>query len=814
MYKWTLALAFVGWSAALSAQGVLTGQVTDRAGEPLVGANVWVVEAKTGNPTNQNGVYQIDGLPPGAYTVRVSYVGYERVLRKTSIREGTSKTILHIQLEEEIVAFEELVVSATRAGRKTPFTYVDLGREELEENNLGQDVPFQLQWTPSTVVTSDAGTGIGYTGIWIRGTDPSRINVTINGIPLNDAESQQVFWVDLPDFLSSTEDVQIQRGVGTSTNGAGAFGATVNLNTVKFNPEPYATISGSTGSFGTWRGNLQAGTGLLRDHFTFEGRLSRITSDGYIDRAEAELSSYFLTGAYIDDKTMLRFNLFSGSELTYQAWNGVPEAFIDDPELRTYNSAGTEKEGEPYDNEVDDYTQTHYQLLFNRELSRNWHLNLAGHYTRGAGFFEQYKADQSLAGYGLPAVSIGSEQVTETDLIRRRWLDNNFYGATWAARYVGNGSRFQLTVGGAWSRYEGRHFGEVIWARFFSDGEIRHRYYDNDAEKLDLNSYAKVSYEIGDALNLFLDLQYRRVDYEFLGFDQDGSNVTQTDRLHFFNPKAGLYFRLSEQSSVYASFAVANREPNRDDYVDSSPVSRPAPERLLNTELGYERQWKKARVQANFYHMFYEDQLVLTGQLNDVGAYTRTNVPESYRLGVELNGAWQALTTLELSGNATLSRNRIRAFTEFVDQYDLDFNYLGQAIVEHRETDLGFSPSFIAAWELNWTPFAKPLQKAKHDFALALLGKYVGQTYLDNTGSEDAALDPYSFVDLRLSYALPLKRSGGSLELTFLLRNLLDTRYETNGWVYRYEYDGQLTRDLGLYPQAGRNFLAGVVWKL
>ena len=793
-------------STAAGAQGVVKGQVFDENGLPLAGANVLVVETKQGGATNENGTYRIADVKPGAYTLRITYVGYETTSRKAVVEKGQSLLELDVSLDPRFIQVDGLVVRATRAGEKTPITYTNLDAEEIGKSNLGQDVPFLLRWTPSAVVTSDAGTGIGYTGIRIRGTDPTRINVTINGIPLNDAESQGVFWVDLPDFTSSATDIQIQRGVGSSTNGAGAFGASINLNTAQLRTQPYAEISSTVGSFNTLKGNLQFGTGLLKDKFTVDGRLSRITSDGYIDRATADLQSYYLSGAFMGEKSSLRFITFSGHEVTYQAWYGVPPQYLDNEELRTFNPAGMEKEGEPYDNEVDDYRQTHYQLIYNSQLNPHWSLNLATHYTRGKGFYEQYKANEALADYGLDNISMGGEVVSTTDLVRRLWLDNDFYGAVYGLNFQSSSGRLDATLGGGYHVYEGLHFGEVAWAKFASNSEKDERYYENDARKSDFNIFTKFNYQLLPRLNAYLDLQYRRVGYDFLGFNRDGENVEQSISLDFFNPKAGLYYELSPRSHAYASFAVANREPNRNDYVESTLDSRPEPETLYNTEVGYRRNWNKAALGLNFYHMYYRDQLALNGEVNDVGAYTRINIDKSYRLGLELMGGLEITSGLRLDANATLSRNRVVAFTEFADVYDAGFNWLGQEAIGHVHTDLSFSPDIITGANLTYEVFRKD---PKHGLAFSLLNKYVGRQYIDNTSDLENSIDPYTFSDLRIRYVF---RPGFAREvaLTLLARNLLDAQFETNAWSYRYIFDGDVALDQGYFPQAGRNFLMGV----
>ena len=542
---------------------------------------------------------------------------------------------------------------------------------------------------------------------------------------------------------------------------------------------------------------------MLKEKFSVEARLSQINSDGYIDRASADLSSWFLSGAYKGKNSLLRLNAFSGHEVTYQAWNGVPEEFIDDENLRTFNSAGTEKEGEPHDNEVDDYKQTHYQALYNTQFNLNWNLNLALHYTKGAGFFEQYKADQTLADYSIADIVVEDATISSSDLIRRRWLDNDFYGTTYALNFLSDNNRLEATLGGAYNIYEGDHFGEVIWARYASDSEIGQRYYDNDARKTDFNIFGKVNYELLYGLNGYLDLQYRRVGYDFLGYNNDLENVEQRDQLNFFNPKLGLFYELKENTSLYASFGVANREPNRNDYTENPASSRPRPERLYNTELGFRHNWKKAALGLNVYHMAYKDQLALNGQINDVGAYQRINIDKSYRLGLEIVAEAALTSALSISANTTLSRNKAEQFSEFVDTYDADFNWLTQTEILRENTDLAFSPSLIAGGELNYE-----LLRGKEDqfLDLSLLSKYVGKQYIDNTGDENNVLDAYFFSDFKISYSVKTDWFE-EIGINLMVRNIFDSLIETNAWSYRYLLDGEATILKGFYPQAGRNFL-------
>ncbi|MCU0355815.1 MAG: TonB-dependent receptor [Cytophagales bacterium] len=798
-------------SQAAWAQFTVSGLVTS-GGEPLPGATVVLQGTFKGTVTDPEGRYELRNLSAGKHTLAASFVGYQKAIQDLEL---TGNQTLDFTLERAAYVADEVVVSATRATTKSGTTFTNLSREEIAKQNLGQDLPFLLNQTPSVVVNSDAGAGVGYTGIRIRGSDPTRINVTVNGIPLNDAESHGVFWVNMPDFASSVDNIQIQRGVGTSTNGAASFGATVNVQTNSLNEKPYAEFTNGYGSFNTWRHTAKVGTGLINGRWAFDGRLSRITSDGFVDRASSNLKSFFLSGGYYHKGTMLKANVFSGREITYQAWNGVPEArlrndregmlaFIDrnglnetqaqnllTSDARRYNFY-------QYDNQVDDYQQDHYQFFFTQEINRRWTANAALHYTRGRGFFEEFVYDDALASYNISDVAIGADTIRRTDLVRRRWLDNHFYGAVWSVAY-NSLKRLSVTVGGGWNHYQGKHFGEVIWARFAGNSNVRQRYYDNDATKADFNTYAKANYDFTDKLNLFVDLQYRRIGYTFVGFDQNLQNVQQTALFHFFNPKAGLTYRLSPGSSVYASYSVANREPTRNDFVESTPQSRPQAENLRNLEVGFRRQSKDYAFSANYYLMDYRNQLVLTGQVNDVGAYTRTNIARSYRTGVELEGSVR-LNRRTVAANATFSRNKVRDFREFLDNFDTG----EQEVRQYRRTDIAFSPNLIAAGTLTYAP-AKGLE-------ISWLSKYVGSQYLDNTSNAARRLDAFFVNDLRLNYVWKPKFVK-EIGLNALVNNVFNHAYEPNGYTFGYLAGGAEVRENFYYPQAGTNFLLSATVK-
>jgi iron complex outermembrane receptor protein len=696
------------------------------------------------------------------------------------------------------MALREAEVSALRAGDRAPFARTLVTRDEIQRINTGVDLPYLLEQQPGVVSTSDAGTGIGYTYMRIRGTDATRTNITINGVPFNDPESQGAFLVNLPDLASSAEDIEIQRGVGTSTNGPGAFGASINVRTTAVRPDAWGQIGLSGGSFNTQRYSVSAGTGSIGAHdadkFSLDVRLSSITSDGFVDRATADLKSYFLQGAWLDAKgrRSMRFITFRGREVTYQAWAGVDPAVLDTN--RTFNPY-------TYENEVDNYDQAHYQLLFDQRLGKNADLNITLFRVLGAGYFEQFREGDDLATYGIAPALINGDSVFTTDLIRRRWLDNVLTGANVSANIKLGAHR--LVLGGNLSDYQGDHFGEVIWARFSGAADIRDRYYDNDARKTDANAFAKLTYALTDAIDVYGDAQVRQVDYRFLGFNNDLENITQRVNYTFFNPKAGLLWRMRDGARVYASFAVANREPNRNDLEETTPTSRPRSERLLDYELGYERRSARFTAGINAYYMDYRDQLVLTGELNDVGAALRTNVAESHRAGVELMWAVQAARRLTWRANASFSSNQVRNFVEFVDDWDTGV----QRVIEQGTTDLAFSPSIVAGSELSCRFWE---QQGRGQADLTFVTKYVGRQYLDNTGSPDRMLDPFLVNDLRLNIGLTGTKTFQRIDINLTARNLFSERYESNGWVYSFFEGGGRRSFVGLYPQAPLHFLGGL----
>lgn len=692
-------------------------------------------------------------------------------------------------------------VNALRATGKTPIAFTNISKSEIEKGNLGQDLPYIISLTPSVVTSSDAGAGVGYTGFRVRGSDPTSINVTVNGIPLNDSESQGVWWVNMPDFSSSIENIQIQRGVGTSTNGASAFGASVNLKTDGLKKNPYFTTSNSMGSFGTLKNNIEFGTGLINNKFAFDGRVSKISSDGYIDRATSNLKSLYLQGTYFGASSVIKALVFTGNERTYQAWYGVPLNYLDSN--RTFNPY-------TYKNEVDNYGQIHYQLHYSKQLSTETTVNIAAHFTHGEGYYEQEKIGEDFADYGLENIILSDDTISSTNLIRRKWLNNDFGGFTYSLNHK-MGS-LDLVLGGASNSYSGQHYGNIIWAEYASNGAINHQYYWNKAEKLDHNFYAKANYKYSDATNLYLDLQRRRVDYIFEGYDRNGVPSEQEVSHAFFNPKIGLFHDLNQSQSIYVSFAVANKEPNRNDYVENKADEYPSHETLYDTEVGYKQSGEKFSLGVNLYHMKYKNQLVLTGQINDVGAYRRANIDESYRKGIEIEGTYKLANKLSWVGNMTLSENKILNHTEYVDNWDT----WGQEKIDYENTDLAFSPTAIWASIFNY--------KVDKNISIDFISKYVGEQFIDNTSSDDRKLDDYLVTNLRLAYEWDSKIFK-TTKLTLQVNNLLDNEYVSNAWVYRFVSDGYDPREYDHYvnvdsergynmaayfPEATRNYLLGL----
>ena len=691
-------------------------------------------------------------------------------------------------LKRAALFLEPVEVRATRAAENAPFTKTTLTQAQISVQNLGQDLPYLLNQTPSVVVNSDAGNGIGYTGIRIRGSDATRINMTINGIPYNDAESQGLFFVNLPDLASSLKDVQVQRGIGTSSNGAGAFGATMNFSTNQFNLDPYAELNNSVGSFNTWKHTVKAGSGLINDHFTLDARLSKVSSDGFIDRASTDLSSFYVSGAYITQNSSVRLNVMSGKEKTYQAWNGIPEADLENN--RRANYSGTEKPGTPYDNETDNYQQDHYQLFFNHRFSSALEFNTAVFLTKGKGYYENYKADQAFSDYGLDDFILNDDTLTQTDLVRQLWLDNDFYGQIFSMQY--KQPRTTITVGGGWNNYKGKHFGMIPWAE--AGVPIEHRWYDLRAEKYDVNAYTKLLHRIATGLELFGDIQFRNVNYDLGGF-RNNPGLIINNNYNFINPKAGITYS-NRGTRIYMSYSHAAKEPNRDDF-EAGAAQQPRPEKMHDVEAGLEKKNQAYSWGMNVFYMKYKDQLVPTGKINDVGAYTRINIPDSYRAGVELQGAAEFFPWFNVSGNITVSTNKVTDFTEYYDDYDNG----GQKSLFHRRADIAFSPAVTGAAAINFIPVKNA--------SLTLLSKYVSRQYMDNTSNRARSLNPYYVQDMRVSYTLNNKLFKQT-NLVLQVNNVFDKKYEANGYTFSYLYEGSFVTENYYFPMAGRNVMFAV----
>ncbi len=790
----------------LYSQAKINGKFFSMSEDKILGATVLVRPDEKKVDVNSDGSFSLDNIMLGEKQLEFFAPGFD--LKVQYFRLTTSDTSLLVQLFLKSKQLEDVTIIATRSGDKSPTSFTNLDKKQLQRNNFGQDLPTLLETTPSAVSTSDAGTGIGYTGIRIRGTDPSRTNVTINGIPINDAESHDVYWVNMPDLTSSTENIQIQRGVGSSTNGAAAFGASINIKTDDIRQKSYMSLDNAGGSFGTIRNTIKAGTGLINSKYTLDVRLSNILSNGYIDRASSNLKSYYISGAYVGEKSILRANIFSGHERTYQSWYGTPESklfgdataqnayadrnYLSDADRANLLNSGRTYNFYTYKNQEDNYKQSHYQLYLTHTLSPKTVFNIAAHYTRGAGYYEEYQTDDKLSNYGLADVKIGTDTIKTSDIIRRRWLDNHFYGTVYSLSHDTE-KGLKLTFGGSANVYEGGHFREVIWAKFASNGNLGDRYYSDYANKAEVNNYFKASYDIRK-WSLFADAQYRVIQYKYV---EEASAQMQTANFRFFNPKVGLTYAIDAENKVYASWSVGHREPVRKDFIESKVSSRPSFEQLFDYEFGYKFKNNRFFTAVNGYFMDYNNQLVLTGQINDVGSYTRVNVKKSYRAGIELEAGIKVFSKLNVLGNLTLSQNKIASFTEYVDAYDAVDNY-SQTEIAHKNTDIAFSPNAIAALIFIYEP-VKNLE-------VTFTTKHVGKQYLDNTSSNDRKINAYTYSNLGVNYSFA-KFGMSDIKIGVLVNNIFDKQYVNNGYTWGSTSSGVRQDENFYYPQAGRNFL-------
>ena len=698
-----------------------------------------------------------------------------------------------LQDTTKIQALEQVYLNGVRVAADSPITHSNLTKQDLAKRNLGQDIPVLLNYLPGVVTTSDAGAGVGYTGIRVRGSDATRVNVTINGIPYNDSESQGTFWVNLPDFASSIESLQLQRGVGSSTNGSGSFGASLNIDTDRSSKEAYAQIANSYGSFDTRKHSVKFSTGLLNDRVEISGRVSNITSDGFVDRASSDLKSYFLQGSYKTDNTFIKALVFGGREVTYQSWFGIDEQTLSTNP--TFNPAGmySDEDGTVrfHQNQVDDYDQDHYQLIWNERYNNNWSTSATLNYTKGSGFFEEYKEDASLDFHGLLPITIDGETSAESDLVRRRWLENNFYALSANAHY--KDENWDTTTGVFYSYYQGLHFGEVIWATNFTGPNLGDRYYSGTGDKHEFTTFSKASYKINNSWSVFGDLQMRIVNYKTAGLTSDKVNMIVDEQYEFFNPKFGASYSLNQGNQLYVSYGRASREPRRSDFEQGVFT----PEILDDYELGWRFTGKNNTLSANLYYMDYKDQLVLTGQLDDSGGFIRETSGNSYRAGLEVEGDFKVLQQLHVRPNIALSSNKNKDYTTSRDG----------ALVNLGTTNISFSPSFVAGNSIDYSP--------TQNLQIALLSKYVGEQYLGNIDSQTSKLDAYFLNDFSVNYTITKLSFAKSLVLQGLVNNIFDVKYISNGYFYTYDDDfstpGTVTtiEGAGFYPQAGINFLVG-----
>ena len=797
-----LSLLLLACSAAngQSSRGVITGKVTDSDGLPLAGASVVIDSLKAGVATGNDGQYALRGMNYGRHALRISFTGFEP-FDTVVIVQGN--TIIDASLKEALFVTDEVIVRGSRAGTRTPMAHSTVEAREMRTRDLTRDMPYLLSLTPSVVETSDAGNGIGYTSMRIRGTDASRINITLDGIPLNDAESQQVFWVDLPDLASSTGSIQIQRGVGTSTNGAGAFGASVNISSMTPPENPGAEAALSFGSFNTVRAMAKAWTGSLGDSFNMMVRASLTASDGYVDHSASDIRSASVTGIWSAPSNRLRFNILTGSERTGISWWGVPAEVL--PENRRYNPAGeyTDANGDLryYEDETDNYTQNHYHLFYTHLFTGHVSLNTGLHLTSGMGYYEEQESDRDPSEYGLYGLTDDGLEVYETDLVQRKWLENYFYGAVWSV--VKAGTVAEWTIGGALNRYDGDHFGRLIWMEHPGNITPDYEWYRNTGVKDELSIYGKVNTRVSGSLNAFLDLQYRYISYHFKGPDSDMKDLTADHQYRFFNPKTGLFWSNGSGSDAFISVSVAHREPTRTDFKEAAgdPEATPGPERLTDFEGGYTYRNTSLSLGLNLYYMLYRDQLIPTGRISNTGYPIMTNVPESYRTGVEFSGSYRPTPLAAVKMNLTISRSRITDFTNYYFNYNTSDWSEEYTSARLGTVDIAYSPRITGSAEVEINPLK--------NLSLNLTGKYVGKQYFDNTMSEERKIDPYFVTNISTGYKIHLKGSG-ELMLRFIVNNLLNAIYENNAYGGMWTEDGAEKTWAYFFPQAGINYTAGI----
>ena len=741
--------------------------------------------------------------------------------------------------EEKVERLDSVVVSVSRAGKDTPVTFTMVGKDELSRSNPLNSLPMNLSLQPSVVSVNEGGTGLGYSTLTVRGSKGSQINVTLNGITLNDAESQEVFWVNIPALSSMISSVQVQRGLGTSANGAGAFGASINMSTASVGQDPFSSVDMSVGSYGTFMSTFAAGTGLTKSGLYFNAAYSRSTTDGYIRNAFADVQSAMAVLGWMNERNSLRLTWLMGDQHTGITWEGISLAQYEKD--RRYNPAG-EYEDEYgnlhyYDNETDNYRQHHLQLNYTHSFTDRLAWSTTFNYTRGDGYYENYKAGKSFSKYLMENPVVGGVEYDEGDFITREALANDYFVLNSDVRY--SSDVFSLTAGVNLSRYDGDHIGTVLWNNVLGDSYDydSHNWYLNNGLKHELNAFARSEVRVAPWMTAFADLQYRGVWLNMSGPEDDGVLLDHSDDWQFFNPRAGLSFRWNPRSRAYLSAALGHREPGRSDIkeliLDANMASAAGvsgrgvdirPEKMLDIEAGYEYSFDVLSLSANVYLMEYWDMLIETGKLTDVGYAIKENVPRSWRRGVELAAAWRPAAWVEVGGNLTLSQNKIKDYTAYYEKYDNmnDWNYLGQKEVFFETTDILMSPSMVGMASATFRPFtggSAGLYRSLKSLYLTWNGKYVGKQYYDNTSSDDRSIPAYFVADMAVGYEFPLRRrgrEGSSIGLSFHVHNMFNRMYYANGWVYRayFQQEDSYYTEEGIYPQAPANFMFKISWRL
>lgn len=781
MMLFALCFAIITHGQAITLKGTVLDAIDKTK---LIGANVRIGDTYLATSTNEKGEFVFNDLRKGNYEVIISYIGYKT--HKISLSLHESQT-LSIVLERQSITTEEVVITSSRANEKVPTTWTTVTAKEMKQAGIMKDIPLLLEFSPSVVSTTDAGVGVGYSGMRVRGTDITRINVTLNGVPVNDPESHEVYWVNIPDLIGSLDNIQIQRGVGTSSNGAAAFGASINLQTSKPSDSPFAELNSSYGSFNSLSNSIRFGTGSIGKNWIIDGRLSQVSSDGYIDRAYTKLNSFYINTGYYGQKTVLKFMILNGKELTYQAWGGVPKDSL--KTNRTYNPYF-------YDNEIDNYKQQHYHLTAIHQVNQNIYLNSTLFLVKGLGYYEQYKSEAKFSKYGLQNFIIGGDTINKTDLIQQKHLDNMYYGLNLNGNYNYE-NIFRLQTGLSASNYTNDHFGKLIWMQYADIVPKDYKWHNNSGHKKEISYFVKAGYDVLENLTLFGDILYRNINYKIEGNHDDLRDITQSHVFNFFNPKTGLVYSISDYDNIYASVSVANREPSRNNFKDAEEGKVPKPEKLIDYELGYIKKKQNVMFQTNLYYMDYINQLVMTGEINNVGAVIMSNVAKSYRFGIESAFGLNLGRKINIQANLTLSRNKINDYTEYVDDWDTGLqqeNYLGK-------TSISFSPEIVGSGIMEYTPYK--------NIHLFLNAKYVGKQYIDNSSSHERMLNPYFVSNFRIDYDLPLKLLKRTT-LSFQVLNLFNEQYESNAWVYRYLYGGKEYAMDGYFPQAGRHYMCSI----